>query len=84
VIALAAGGALETVAPEETGVLFLNTTEESLAEATERAHRIKWSPDRIRENADRFSKKFFVRETEKFIRRVTGTEFRQMNDRDVA
>ncbi len=73
VIALAAGGALETVVPEETGVLFPNPTEESLAEATERAAGIKWSPYRIRENADRFSKKFFVRETEKFINRVTGT-----------
>jgi glycosyltransferase involved in cell wall biosynthesis len=73
VIALAAGGALETVVPEETGVFFPNPTEESLAEATERAHRTKWSPYRIRENANRFSKEVFVRETEELIRRVTGT-----------
>ena len=74
VIALAAGGALETVIPEETGVLFPDPTEESLADAAERAEQIAWSPYRIRENADRFSKKLFVRETEKFISRVTGTE----------
>ena len=79
VIALAAGGALETVIPEETGVLFPDPTEESLAEAVERAERIEWSPYRIRENADRFSKEVFVRETEEFIRRVTGTELLQMN-----
>jgi glycosyltransferase involved in cell wall biosynthesis len=79
VIALAAGGALETVVPEETGVLFTDPTEESLAQAVERADRIKWSPYRIRENADRFSKEVFVRETEQFIRRVTGTKRNPLN-----
>jgi glycosyltransferase involved in cell wall biosynthesis len=71
VIAFAAGGALETVIPEQTGLLFPEPTEESLAQAVERAERMKWSPLRIRENAERFNKDVFVRETEKFIRRVT-------------
>jgi glycosyltransferase involved in cell wall biosynthesis len=73
VVALAAGGAMETVIPEETGVLFNDATEESLAEAAERADRITWCPDRVRKNANRFSKSVFVRETEDFIRRVAGT-----------
>jgi glycosyltransferase involved in cell wall biosynthesis len=77
VIAFAAGGALETVIPQETGVLFPDPTEESLAEAVDRAERIGWSRRRIRENADRFSKKVFVRKTETFIERVTGTKLRQ-------
>jgi glycosyltransferase involved in cell wall biosynthesis len=79
VVALAAGGALETVVPNETGVFFSHPTEESLVEAVEQADRIKWSPYRIRANAERFNKGVFVRETEKFIRRVSGTEFRPMS-----
>ena len=74
VIALAADGALETVIPEETGVLFADPTVESLADAVERAERIEWAPNHIRENADRFNKDVFVRKTAEFIRRVTGTE----------
>jgi glycosyltransferase involved in cell wall biosynthesis len=77
VIAFAAGGALETVIPEETGVLFPEVSEESLAQAVDRAEGIKWSPRRIRENADRFNKEVFVRETENFIKRVTGTKLRK-------
>jgi glycosyltransferase involved in cell wall biosynthesis len=73
VIALAAGGALETVIPDATGVLFSEPTEECLAQAVKRAETIKWSPARIRENADRFNKERFIEETEKFITRVTGT-----------
>ena len=79
VIAFAAGGALETVIPEETGALFPDPTEESLAQAIERAERIRWSPQRIRENADRFNKQVFIRETKKFIRRVTETKLRHFN-----
>jgi glycosyltransferase involved in cell wall biosynthesis len=78
VIALAAGGALETVIPEGTGVLFRDPTEEGLAEAVEHAERINWSPIHIRENANRFNKEVFIRETEKFIRRVTGTPATEM------
>jgi glycosyltransferase involved in cell wall biosynthesis len=77
VIAFAAGGALETVIPEETGVLFPDPTEESLAQAVGRAERIRWSPRRVRENAERFNKEVFIRETEKFIERVTGTKLRK-------
>ena len=77
VIAFAAGGALETVIPGETGVLFPEVTEESLTQAVDRTERIKWSPQRIRENADRFAKEVFVRETEKFIGRVVETKLRK-------
>jgi glycosyltransferase involved in cell wall biosynthesis len=74
VIALAADGALETVIPEETGVLFANPTVPSLAEAVKRAERIAWRPKRIRENATRFNKDVFLRKTSDFIKSVTGTE----------
>jgi glycosyltransferase involved in cell wall biosynthesis len=72
VIALAADGALETVLPEETGVLFVHPTVENLVEAVKHAQQIAWAPDRIRENADRFDKEVFVKKTTEFIQRVTG------------
>jgi glycosyltransferase involved in cell wall biosynthesis len=74
VIALAADGALETVIPEETGVLFAHPTVQSLVDALERAERIQWTPRRLRENAQRFDKEVFVRKTNEFIKRVTGSE----------
>jgi glycosyltransferase involved in cell wall biosynthesis len=74
VIALAADGALETVIPEETGVLFSDPTAESLAEGVERGEEIKWNPNRIRQNADRFKIEVFLRKTKEFIERVTGTK----------
>ena len=74
VIALAADGALETVIPDETGVLFANPTVQSLVEAVKRAERIEWRPKRIRENATRFDKEVFVRRTSEFIKAVSGTE----------
>jgi len=55
------------VIPEETGVLFPDPAEESLAQAVYRAERIRWSARRIRGNANPFNK-------EKFIARVTGTK----------
>jgi glycosyltransferase involved in cell wall biosynthesis len=73
VIALAAGGALETIIPEQTGILFANPTVQSLVDAVERAERIEWDPYRIRKNAERFNKDVFLRETTEFIKRVTGT-----------
>jgi glycosyltransferase involved in cell wall biosynthesis len=74
VIALAADGALETVIPEETGILFPYPTVESLADAVQRAERIEWVPYHIRENAERFSKEVFVQKMGEFITRVIGTE----------
>jgi glycosyltransferase involved in cell wall biosynthesis len=74
VIALAADGALETIIPDETGVLFSDPTAESLADGVERAERMAWAPDHIRKNADRFSKEVFIRKIGEFIKRVTGTE----------
>jgi glycosyltransferase involved in cell wall biosynthesis len=74
VIALAADGALETVIPQETGILFDHPTVESLAEAVQSAERINWAPHRIRKNAERFSKEVFVQKIGEFIKRVSGTE----------
>jgi glycosyltransferase involved in cell wall biosynthesis len=77
VVALAADGALETVVPEETGILFDRPTAESLADAVERAEQKKWAPYDIRKNADRFSRDVFLQKIREFIQRVTGTEPRE-------
>ena len=56
VVALARGGALETVIDGETGVLFSETTGESLAAALERLAATRFDADRLRRHAERFSR----------------------------
>jgi glycosyltransferase involved in cell wall biosynthesis len=55
VVALAAGGALETVIDGETGVFAAEPTAASLAEAMQRVARRQFDPARIRAQAERFS-----------------------------
>jgi glycosyltransferase involved in cell wall biosynthesis len=56
VVALARGGALETVIDGETGVFFSDTTVPSLAGALERMMTMTFDPERIRQHAERFSR----------------------------
>ena len=56
VVALARGGALETVIPGDTGVLFAEPTVESLVTALEQTSGLAFDPCRIRERALRFSR----------------------------
>lgn len=56
VVALARGGALETVVPGDTGVLFAEPTVESLVTALEQTSGLAFDPCRIRERALRFSR----------------------------
>lgn len=70
VIAYGAGGALETVIAEETGLFFPEQTPESLAEALRRFERKQFDKRRIRENALRFSKERFQREYAEEVARV--------------
>jgi glycosyltransferase involved in cell wall biosynthesis len=56
VVALARGGALETVIHGDTGVLFDAPTAESLATALAQASAIVFDPDRLRSHAERFSR----------------------------
>ncbi len=72
VIAYGAGGALETVVAEETGLFFPEQTPESLAEALRRFDRMSFDKRRIRQNALRFSKKRFQREYGEEVARVVG------------
>jgi glycosyltransferase involved in cell wall biosynthesis len=54
VIAYAGGGALESILPGETGVLFSEQTVESLMDAIDRFERGRWEPLVGRANARRF------------------------------
>lgn len=54
VVALASGGALETVVEKITGVFFEEATADALMDAVDRASRLKWLPPLIAGQAQRF------------------------------
>ncbi len=60
VVALAGGGALETVIPGETGVLFAEPTVASLRRALTEAAAVEWDTARIQTHAERFNRARFV------------------------
>lgn len=60
VVALARGGALETVIDGETGVLFAKQDVESLESAIERCGATAWDPAALRGQAERFSHQAFL------------------------
>ena len=68
VIAFAGGGALETIVPGETGILYEEQTADSLIEAVQRSKAMSWSTDRIRANALRFSRTTFLGKMEATLR----------------
>lgn len=65
VIALARGGALETVIDGETGVLVSEVSADGFAAGILKSEQIVWDPQRIRRNAELFSE-------ERFLRRMIG------------
>jgi glycosyltransferase involved in cell wall biosynthesis len=67
VVALGRGGALDTVIDGETGVLFEETTVDSLAAALTRAAGIAWDSARIRRHAETFSRTRFVHEIQQVV-----------------
>jgi glycosyltransferase involved in cell wall biosynthesis len=68
VIALARGGARETVLDGETGVLVADSTAEAFAEGVRRLERLTIDPVRVRAHALRFSRTRFL---EQFMQQVT-------------
>jgi glycosyltransferase involved in cell wall biosynthesis len=67
VVALGRGGALDTVIDGETGVLFADTSVDSLAAALTRAAGIHWDAARIRRHAEGFSRNRFVTEIQRVV-----------------
>jgi glycosyltransferase involved in cell wall biosynthesis len=76
VIALAQGGAAETVVHGETGVLFARQTAGDLREALLTADGMRFDPDRIRRNAERFSTERFEREFTDLLEERLGRHHR--------
>lgn len=60
VVALARGGALETVVDGQTGVLFANQDGRSLEAAIERCAGMRWDPVVLRRHAERFDRVAFL------------------------
>jgi glycosyltransferase involved in cell wall biosynthesis len=67
VVALGRGGALDTVIDGETGVLFEDTTVDSLAAGLRRAAETPWDSARIRRHAEQFSRARFVNEIQAVV-----------------
>jgi glycosyltransferase involved in cell wall biosynthesis len=59
VIAYAAGGALDTVADGQTGVLFDRQEPDGLIDAVRRAEDTAWDPDALRQHARTFDRQVF-------------------------
>ena len=73
VIALARGGVLDSVVPDETGVWVADQTVESLVAAIQRFDALRFDPDRIVRHARRFSVERFQREFADIVARTTST-----------
>lgn len=67
VIARAGGGALETIVPGETGLLFTDPTPESLLAAMRRCQEIEWEPELLLRNSARFDRARFLRGLDQII-----------------
>ena len=67
VVAFKKGGALETIVDGKTGIFFDEQTEESLLNAIEEAHAMKWDAGEIARHAETFSIQAFLVGLEKSI-----------------
>jgi len=61
-VALGRGGALETVIPDETGILVDDSTPEAFADGIARATSRNFDAGAIRQHAERFSRERFANE----------------------
>ena len=69
-IAYRAGGALETIVENVTGLFFDQQTPEDLGDAIERFERQEWSPENLRRHAESFSVEVFQDRFRAFLRRI--------------
>lgn len=67
VIAYGAGGALETVIENHTGVFFREQTVEAVVDAIQRFEKIQFDPQAIRQAVQRFDVQYFRRELREFV-----------------
>jgi len=67
VVALGRGGALETIVPDQTGVLVSEPTAEAFADAVARAVDRRFDAEAIRRHAERFSRERFGDEMQALV-----------------
>ena len=67
VVALRAGGALDTVADRQTGIFFDRSEPEALCEAIEEADAANWDREVLYRQADRFSAELFREQLRHFL-----------------
>ena len=72
VVALARGGALETVGDGDTGVLFPETDVDSLTSALDRVVRTRFDSDRLRRHAEQFSRDRHLEQMRTMIAETAG------------
>ena len=69
-IAYRAGGALETIVDDVTGLFFSHQTVDDLGDALDRFERLTWSPSRLRRHAEGYSIEIFQDRFRSFLQRV--------------
>ncbi len=67
IVALRAGGALDTVADRQTGIFFDRSEPEALCEAVEAAYATDWDPAVLYRQADQFSTELFRERFQRFL-----------------
>jgi len=67
VIALASGGALESIIDGKTGIFFKNQTKEDLIAAVRKFNGLKFNEDEIKSHAQKFNKEEFKRKIKEFV-----------------
>jgi glycosyltransferase involved in cell wall biosynthesis len=76
VVALGRGGALETIVPDETGILVDEATPEAFAMAIRNALNRHFDPDAIRRHAERFGRARFGNEIAAIVEETVRGEGR--------
>ncbi|HEY4357872.1 MAG TPA: glycosyltransferase [Acidobacteriaceae bacterium] len=72
-IAFRAGGAVETIRENVTGLFFDEQTPEALMDAVQRFEDQEWDPHTIRQHAEQFSSQVFRTRFASFLRRIGVT-----------
>ena len=67
VIALASGGASESIIDGKTGIFFKNQTKEDLIAAVRKFNGLKFDAEEIKSHAQKFSKEEFKRKIKEFV-----------------
>lgn len=77
VIAYRAGGALETVVEEKTGIFFDRQTKESVIDAVKKFQHFSFDPHTIRRHALQFDKEVFITKMKQYISKMIESNIKK-------